>query len=77
MSIIFAVIAFVCVLLFGAAAMHFVFRAEARRRETMARRLKEIGPPEVVARAAAITLLKEQSFSDIPLIHRLLSKLPA
>ena len=74
---VFSAIAFVSVLLAGAAAMHLVFRAEARRRQAMSRRLAEIGPPELVARAAAVTLVKEQSFSDIPLMHRLLSKLPS
>ena len=74
---LFSAIIFICVLLLGAAAMNLVFRAEARRRAAMARRLAEIGPQEVVARAAAITLLKEQSFSDIPMIHRLLSRLPS
>ena len=77
MSMIFSAVVFACVLLACVGAMHLVFRAEDKRREDMARRLGEIGPPEVVARAAAVTLLKKQSFSDIPLIHRLLSKLPS
>jgi len=69
-------------MIFAATACLFValgfvlFKREVRRIEARRRRVEELGPKTDAARAAAQSLMRDQTLSSIPLLDRLLSRLP-
>jgi tight adherence protein B len=69
-------ICFFSLLSAGLALRSLILAGHLRRQEALRRRLTEVGPLEYAAQTAALKLIRDSSLSSIPLLDRILGRLP-